>query len=194
MRNFQSLKRFSNFVLENENMNLQEALKKIESLEDKIDELNDELAEVNQELEDAKSELDTMGWDKQALVDEVGELKGIKREFEELNDNYDELKDEKKTLKEEYDELESEKLSLEERIEILDTLEDWESKVSGKDLDGTRTVYDFLATLLNSLEDYPLEMAKVYQEDPKRIFDRVLNAEILGALKSKGASLLNRYE
>lgn len=194
MRNFQSLKRFSSFVLENENMNLQEALKKIESLEDKIDELNDELADANQELEDAKSELDTMGWDKQALVDEVEELKGIKREFEELNDNYDELKDEKKTLKEEYDELESEKLSLEERIEILDTLEDWESKVSGKDMDGTRTVYDFLAALLNSLEDYPLEMAKVYQEDPKRIFDRVLNAEILGALKSKGASLLNRYE
>ena len=194
MRKFQSIKRFSNFVLENENMNLQEALKKIESLEDKIDELNDELADVNQELEDAKSELDTMGWDKQALVDEVGELKGIKREFEELNDKYDELKDEKKTLKEEYDELESEKLSLDERIEILDTLEDWESKVSGKDLDGTRTVYDFLADLLNSLEDYPLEMAKVYQEDPKRIFDRVLNAEILGALKSKGASLLNRYE
>jgi chromosome segregation ATPase len=194
MRKFQSLKKFSNFVLENESMNLQEALKKIEDLEVKIEELTDELTDANQELEDTKSELDTMGWDKQALVDEVDELKGVQKELEELQDNYDEIVLEKNDLQGSYDQLENEKEEMERRLETLDALEEWDANFDSKNIEKMEVVYDFLGDILNVFEDYPLEMAKVYQDDPRKIMDRVLNPEIVENLKSKGASLLNRFE
>jgi chromosome segregation ATPase len=193
MGKFQSLKKFSNFVSENQNVNLQEALKKIESLEDRINDLTDELADVNQELEDTKSELDTMGWDKQALVDEVDDLKSTQKELEELQENYEELKEEKKDLQESYDNLENEKEEMERRLETLDFLEQWDENFNSGDLEKMRVVYDFLGDILNVFEDYPLEMAKVYQEDPRKIMDRVLNPEIVKTIKSSGASLLNRF-
>lgn len=194
MRKFQSLKKFSNFVLENESMNLQQALEKIASLQLEIEDLTDQLTDVNQELEDTKSELDTMGWDKQALVDEVGELKSTQKELEELQENYEEIKEEKKDLQESYDNLESEKEEMERRLETLDTLEQWDQNFNAKDLEKMLVVHDFLGDILNVFEDYPLETAKVYQEDPRKIMDRVLNSEIVGTLKSSGSSLLNRFE
>ena len=194
MRKFQPLKKFSNFVLENESMNLQQALEKIASLQLEIDDLNDQLTDVNQELEDTKSELDTMGWDKQALVDEVDELKSTQKQLEELQENYDEMAVEKNDLQGSYDELENEKEEMERRLETLDALEQWDENFDAKDLEKMRIVHDFLGDILNVFEDYPLETAKVYQEDPRKIMDRVLNSEIVGALKSSGSSLLNRFE
>jgi chromosome segregation ATPase len=175
-------------------MNLQQALEKISSLELEIEDLNDQLTEVNQELEDTRSELDTMGWDKQALVDEVDDLKSTQKELEELQENYEELKEEKKDLQESYDNLENEKEEMERRLEALDALEQWDENFNSGDLEKMRVVYDFLGDLLNVFEDYPLEMAKVYQEDPRKIMDRVLNPEIVNTIKSKGAGLLNRFE
>ena len=194
MRKFQSLKKFSNFVLENENMNLQQALEKITSLELEIEDLNDQLTDVNQELEDTRSEIDTMGWDKQALVDEVEDLKSTQKQLEELQENYEELKEEKKDLQESYDNLENEKEEMERRLETLDFLEQWDENFDAKDLEKMRVVYDFLGDILNVFEDYPLEMSKVYQEDPRKIMDRVLNPEIVNTIKSSGASLINRFE
>jgi len=143
--------------------------KKVEELILYIEGLEDENQELNQTKEDYLSE----------LLEAKERIEYLERDLD--------------NLKSKFEDLEEENSNLYERSELLDCLENWREIIADRNDGRSTEIYDRLCDLIKSFNEYPLEMARLYRENPREELDKVLDEKILEALRCKGAALLNRF-
>ena len=143
--------------------------KKVEELILYIEGLEDENQELNQTKEDYLSE----------LLEAKERIEYLERDLD--------------NLKSKFEDLEEENSNLYERAELLDCLENWREIIADRNDGRSTEIYDRLCDLIKSFNEYPLEMARLYRENPREELDKVLDEKILEAPRCKGAALLNRF-
>ena len=157
--------------------------KTVEELILYIEDLEDENQELSQEKEDILSE----------LMEAKERIEYLERDLDNMKESRDEVKDDLDELKSKFEDLEEENSNLYERSELLDCLENWREIIADRNDDRSTEIYDRLCDLIKSFNEYPLEMARLYRENPSEELDKVLDEKILEALRCKGAALLNRF-
>ena len=110
-----------------------------------------------------------------------------------MKDSRQEIKDELDDITSKFEDLEEENKNLLERIEIVESLENWKEIIPNRDDPRGREIYEYICDLLESFQEYPLDMARLYRERPNETLDNVLNEKVISLLNCKGASLLNSF-
>ena len=148
-------------------------------------------------IEDLEDENQELSQEKEYLLYDLTESKELADSFENdldnMKDSRQEIKDELDDITSKFEDLEEENKNLLERIELLDCLENWREIIADRNDTRSTQIYNRLCDLIKSFNEYPLEMARLYRENPSEELDKVLDEKILEALRCKGAALLNRF-
>ena len=170
---------------------------KEKKLEDYIITLEKEIVDLKEEIEDLESERDDLKQEKEYLLYDLTESKELADSFENdldnMKDSRQEIKDELDDITSKFEDLEEENKNLLERIEIVESLENWKEIIPNRDDPRGREIYEYICDLLESFQEYPLDMARLYRERPNETLDNVLNEKVISLLNCKGASLLNSF-
>ena len=187
------VKSFINYISEQQSsLTLEEALKKIEELEETIGYLKDEKKEIEDDKNSFWSEIESLRSDKEDLESELENLKDLEFDFEKLLDDYKELKEEHNSFQYDHENLEGLKDELEEKLNIY---EGWRHLITNSENRSDVLKFtEHLEDILKVFKENPIEIGRYLKEqDRDPIIDYVIKPEILDSISGKGGDMLRKF-
>jgi chromosome segregation ATPase len=184
------VKSFINYISEQQSsLTLEEALKKIDELEETIGYLKKEKKEIEDDKNSFWDEIESLRSDKEDLESELDDLKDLEFKLGKLSDDYEELKEESNSLKYDYENLEG---LLEEKLNIY---EGWRHLITNpENRSDVLKFTEHLEDILKVFKENPIEIGRYLKEqDRDPIIDYVIKPEILDSISGKGGDMLRKF-
>jgi len=165
------------------------------SLQEKIKHLEETIKNMEKDIVDLENKNSELEDDNYNLIRDVTEanerISVLECDFDNMKDSRDELKYDFDTIKDKLDVLEVINGDLENKLEILECFVDWRQIIPNREDSRSQEIYDHICDLLESFVEYPVDMARLYRNNPNSVLDNVIEEKLLETLKGDGAALLN---